>query len=63
MRNRFSCGIYFSAKMNISDKILIKYEYNKGLLFAVQCFKERDGVYVTVSCMQLLLPKSLEPEK
>ncbi|CAL9224539.1 unnamed protein product [Arabidopsis halleri] len=58
MRNRFSCGISFSAKMNIiSDTILIKCEDNKGLLFAVHCFKERDGVYVTVSCITPAAPQ------
>ncbi|KFK35021.1 hypothetical protein AALP_AA5G223900 [Arabis alpina] len=50
-RETICCGIPFSAKMSISDKILIKREHNKSLLFAVQCFREQYGVYVTVSCI------------
>ncbi|KFK35023.1 hypothetical protein AALP_AA5G224100 [Arabis alpina] len=56
-RDTFVCGIPFSAKMNISDKILIRKEYNKMLLFAVQCFREPCGVYVTVSCIAPSAPE------
>ncbi|XP_006405877.2 E3 ubiquitin-protein ligase SINA-like 7 [Eutrema salsugineum] len=47
----FKCGVSFSVQMNISDKILIKREGVKKLLFVVQCIKEPYGVYVTVSCI------------
>ncbi|EFH45080.1 hypothetical protein ARALYDRAFT_916589 [Arabidopsis lyrata subsp. lyrata] len=48
----FSCGNSFNLPMKISDKkIVIRMEDTKRLLFAVQCFKEPCGVYVTVSCI------------
>ncbi|CAH8383786.1 unnamed protein product [Eruca vesicaria subsp. sativa] len=47
----FLSGKSFGIKMNISDKILILRQATKPLLFAVQCFRETFGVYVTVSCI------------
>ncbi|CAL9224528.1 unnamed protein product [Arabidopsis halleri] len=49
----FCCNIFANVLMNISDKILIRVEYEVSLVFAVQCFKEPwwCGVYVTVSCI------------
>ncbi|KFK40945.1 hypothetical protein AALP_AA2G064200 [Arabis alpina] len=52
----FSCGNSFGAK-NITDKILIQREYKRSLLFAVQCFKEPYGLYVTVSCIAPSAPE------
>ncbi|CAL9224521.1 unnamed protein product [Arabidopsis halleri] len=47
----FCCDTFANVRMNISDKILIRLEYEVSLVFAVQCFKEPCGVYVTVSCI------------
>ncbi|ESQ47279.1 hypothetical protein EUTSA_v10027852mg [Eutrema salsugineum] len=55
--NTFSCGISFSAEMNISDKVLIKADYTRRRLFAVQCFRESYGVYVTVRCIAPSAPQ------
>lgn len=55
--NCFTCGHSFSAEMNISDKILILWEYKKHLLFTVECFKEPYGVNVTVSCIAPCAPE------
>lgn len=55
--NRFTCGSSFSVWMNISNDILIKKEYQNSLLFAVQCFREPYGVYVTVSCIAPSAPE------
>ncbi|CAH2079916.1 unnamed protein product [Thlaspi arvense] len=53
----FSCGESFTAKFNIRDKILVKEECRMTLLFAVQCFREPYGVYVTVSCIAPSAPR------
>ncbi|KFK35022.1 hypothetical protein AALP_AA5G224000 [Arabis alpina] len=55
--NLFSAGISFTAKMNISDKISMQTEYRMRLLFAVQCFREPYGVYVTVNCIAPSAPE------
>ncbi|EFH46840.1 hypothetical protein ARALYDRAFT_915958 [Arabidopsis lyrata subsp. lyrata] len=57
--NKYICDIPFSVRMNIgSDKnIIIRKEYTKRLLFAVQCFREPCGVYVTVSCIAPSAPE------
>ncbi|KAF2615721.1 hypothetical protein F2Q70_00008894 [Brassica cretica] len=49
--NEFCIGISCGIKMNISDKIFIQRATLERLLFAVQCFREPFGVYVTVSCI------------
>ncbi|CAE6201932.1 unnamed protein product [Arabidopsis arenosa] len=49
--HKFNCDISFTVRMNISEKILIRTEYLTNHLFAVQCFREPYGVYVTVSCI------------
>ncbi|VYS68544.1 unnamed protein product [Arabidopsis thaliana] len=49
--NTFICDIPLSVRMNISKKILIRTEHLTNHLFAVQCFREPYGVYVTVSCI------------
>ncbi|RID70305.1 hypothetical protein BRARA_C02335 [Brassica rapa] len=57
IRDELCIGISCGIKMNISDKILIQRATFvqratvERLLFAVQCFKEPFGVYVTVSCI------------
>lgn len=51
MGRGFECGTPFYVLMNISEKIFIKREFYMKLLFAVQCFREPYGVYVTVSCI------------
>ncbi|CAH8277328.1 unnamed protein product [Arabidopsis lyrata] len=55
--NKFCCGSFFSIRINISEKMLIRLEYTKALLFAVQCFQEPYGVYVTVSCIAPSAPE------
>ncbi|EOA34456.1 hypothetical protein CARUB_v10021992mg [Capsella rubella] len=47
----FHCDIISNVQINISDKILVRIDYEKNLLFVVQCFREPCGVYVTVSCI------------
>ncbi|CAH8383717.1 unnamed protein product [Eruca vesicaria subsp. sativa] len=47
----FCIGSLFAIKMNISDEVLIANEPLNKLLFAVQCFRESFGVYVTVRCI------------
>ncbi|XP_010451724.1 PREDICTED: E3 ubiquitin-protein ligase SINA-like 7 [Camelina sativa] len=49
--SKFSCNVSFIVPMNISKKMLIRTEYAKNLMFALQCFKEPYGVYVTLSCI------------
>ncbi|KAG2332035.1 hypothetical protein Bca52824_003215 [Brassica carinata] len=49
--NSFCTGNSFGINMNISDQILIQRATLKRRLFAVQCFREPFGVYVTVSCI------------
>ncbi|CAA7055671.1 unnamed protein product [Microthlaspi erraticum] len=50
-------GFSFTVQMNISDKMIIKREETETLLFVVQCFKEPNGVYVTVSCIAPSVPE------
>ncbi|ESQ47278.1 hypothetical protein EUTSA_v10027865mg [Eutrema salsugineum] len=50
-------GNSFCAQMNISDKISIKVDTTTSRLFAVQCFREPYGVYVTVSCIAPSAPE------
>ncbi|KAJ0260594.1 E3 ubiquitin-protein ligase SINA-like 7 [Hirschfeldia incana] len=47
----FVCGLSFGAQTNISDKILVLWEYKKHLLFTVECFEEPYGLKVSVSCV------------
>lgn len=42
---------------NISDKILVLWEYKKHLLFTVECFAEPYGVNVAVSCIAPCAPE------
>ncbi|KAG7543696.1 Seven-in-absentia protein TRAF-like domain [Arabidopsis thaliana x Arabidopsis arenosa] len=57
----FVCGGSVDVQMNIaSDKILVLQESKKRLLFALQCFNEPLGLYVTVRC---IAPSTLEIEK
>ncbi|XP_019087476.1 PREDICTED: E3 ubiquitin-protein ligase SINA-like 7 [Camelina sativa] len=45
----FVCGSAVDVQMNIaSEKSLVLWESKKRLLFALQCFNEPDGLYVTV---------------
>ncbi|XP_010445578.1 PREDICTED: E3 ubiquitin-protein ligase SINA-like 7 [Camelina sativa] len=53
----FCCDNFFNVRMNINDKILIEIEYMINLSFAVQCFREPYGVYVTVSCIAPSTPE------
>ncbi|XP_019086368.1 PREDICTED: putative E3 ubiquitin-protein ligase SINA-like 9 [Camelina sativa] len=57
----FRCGEIFDVRMNIKvkdkNKIYVKREFKKHLLFAVQCFSEADGVYITVSCIAPSAPE------
>ncbi|XP_019097281.1 PREDICTED: E3 ubiquitin-protein ligase SINA-like 7 isoform X2 [Camelina sativa] len=53
----FTYHVSSTVRMNISDKIKIKADYTKGLFFAVQCFREPNGVRVTVSCIAPSSPK------
>ncbi|XP_002870579.2 E3 ubiquitin-protein ligase SINA-like 7 isoform X1 [Arabidopsis lyrata subsp. lyrata] len=57
--HKFICDIPSIVKMNISSdkKILIRMEYMKRILFAVQCFRDPCGVYVTVSCIAPSAPE------
>ncbi|KAF8113776.1 hypothetical protein N665_0045s0021 [Sinapis alba] len=55
--SRFCFGKSFGIKMNISDKILFLRTISKRQLFAVQCFREHFGVYVTVSCIAPSIPE------
>ncbi|CAA7057588.1 unnamed protein product [Microthlaspi erraticum] len=50
-KNRFNKGSPFSFQMNISDMMVILRDSEVKLSFAVQCFREPYGVYVTVSCI------------
>uniref|UniRef100_A0A1J3GBC1 RING-type E3 ubiquitin transferase n=1 Tax=Noccaea caerulescens TaxID=107243 RepID=A0A1J3GBC1_NOCCA len=50
-RKQFSFGSSFSAQLNISDKMVILRDSEMRLCFAVQCFREPCGVYVTASCI------------
>ncbi|XP_024014367.1 E3 ubiquitin-protein ligase SINA-like 7 [Eutrema salsugineum] len=57
----FVCGGSVDVQMNVaSDKMLVLWEFKKKLLFALQCFNEPAGVYVTVRC---IAPSSPEVEK
>ncbi|KAL0662482.1 hypothetical protein Bca4012_099319 [Brassica carinata] len=60
MGRGFECGTPFYVLLNISVKIFIKREFDMKLLFAVQCFREPYGVYVTISC---IVPSSPEVKK
>ena len=53
----FICGLSFSVQTNISDKILVLWEYKKHLLFTVECFEETYGVNVAVSCIAPCAPE------
>nr|Q9FKD6.2 RecName: Full=E3 ubiquitin-protein ligase SINA-like 8; AltName: Full=RING-type E3 ubiquitin transferase SINA-like 8; AltName: Full=Seven in absentia-like protein 8 [Arabidopsis thaliana] len=55
--NCFRSSIPYKAPMLISDKIQITRVYEKKILFAVQCFRESCGVYVTVSCIAPSAPE------
>ncbi|ESQ47281.1 hypothetical protein EUTSA_v10027866mg [Eutrema salsugineum] len=55
--NTFSFGNSFRAYMNISDKILLRLDHTRSLLFVVQCFREPYGVYVTVRCIAPSAPE------
>ncbi|XP_010435701.1 PREDICTED: E3 ubiquitin-protein ligase SINA-like 7 [Camelina sativa] len=53
----FSCGVSFTSLINISGTMKIEKEDVKRLLFAVQCFREPCGVYLTVSCIAPSTPE------
>lgn len=53
----FICGLSFTVQTNISDKILVLWEYKKHLLFTVECFAEPYGVNVAVSCIAPCAPE------
>lgn len=54
----FVCGGSVNVQMNITiDKMLVLWEFKKKLLFAVQCFNEPHGVYVTVRCIAPSAPE------
>ncbi|XP_010440901.1 PREDICTED: E3 ubiquitin-protein ligase SINA-like 7 isoform X2 [Camelina sativa] len=54
----FVCGGSVDVEMNIAtEKIVVLCESEKRLLFALQCFNELHGVYVTVRC---IAPSTLE---
>ncbi|RID66022.1 hypothetical protein BRARA_D01188 [Brassica rapa] len=53
----FICGLSFTVQTNISDKILVLWEYKKHLLFTVECFEEPYGVNVGVSCIAPCAPE------
>ncbi|KAG7650774.1 E3 ubiquitin-protein ligase SINA-like 2 [Arabidopsis thaliana] len=46
--NQIGCGNFAGAWLRISEKILVL-QYGQGPLIAVQCFKEPQGMYVTVN--------------
>ncbi|EOA17151.1 hypothetical protein CARUB_v10005419mg [Capsella rubella] len=54
---KFSCDISFAVLLRISDKVRVFREFEEGLLFVVQCFKEPCGVFVTVRCIAPSAPK------
>ncbi|CAA7057589.1 unnamed protein product [Microthlaspi erraticum] len=56
-RKLFCFGRSFSAQLNISDNILILRDRDTRLCFAVQCFREPYGVYVTVNCIAPAAPQ------
>ncbi|CAL9224527.1 unnamed protein product [Arabidopsis halleri] len=57
----FVCSASVDVQMNIAtEKILVLWESKKRLLFALQCFNEPCGVYVTVRC---IAPSAPELEK
>ncbi|CAA7055669.1 unnamed protein product [Microthlaspi erraticum] len=48
----FYCGYPVDVQMNIaSDKMLVLREILENRLFALQCFDEPQGLYVTVTCI------------
>ncbi|XP_019086987.1 PREDICTED: E3 ubiquitin-protein ligase SINA-like 11 [Camelina sativa] len=54
-----TCSFRSSAlvRININEKVLVLYEDMEKLLFVVQCFKERHGVYITLRSIASLTPK------
>uniref|UniRef100_A0A1J3DA05 RING-type E3 ubiquitin transferase n=1 Tax=Noccaea caerulescens TaxID=107243 RepID=A0A1J3DA05_NOCCA len=49
---RFFCGDPVNVHLNIaSDKMLLLWEIGERRLFALQCFNEPQGLYVTVTCI------------
>ncbi|EOA35546.1 hypothetical protein CARUB_v10020752mg [Capsella rubella] len=54
--NLFGCGNSTGAWLRMSEKLLVLQEYRGGPLVAVQCFKEPQGVYVTVNCIAPSVP-------
>ncbi|CAN8323452.1 unnamed protein product [Cochlearia groenlandica] len=56
----FALGESRNVEMHIEDKVLVVTTLEKKILFLVQCFKESDGIYVTVNC---IAPMSPEVEK
>ncbi|XP_023633444.1 E3 ubiquitin-protein ligase SINA-like 11 [Capsella rubella] len=54
-----TCSFRSSAlvRINVNEKVLVLYENMEKLLFVVQCFKERLGVYLTLRSIAPSTPK------
>ncbi|XP_010444133.1 PREDICTED: E3 ubiquitin-protein ligase SINA-like 11 [Camelina sativa] len=54
-----TCSFRSSAlvRININEKVLVLYEDMEKLLFVVQCFREKQGVYVTLRSIASSTPK------
>ncbi|ESQ47274.1 hypothetical protein EUTSA_v10028229mg, partial [Eutrema salsugineum] len=53
----FAFGLPSEVQMHISEKILVRSTLEEKVLFVVQCFREPNGVYVTVKCIAPLAPE------